>query len=265
MGTLSITKTYADTEVLLESDLDNIKDDVEGFINGANIADANITAGGVGTASIADLAVTTAKINTSAVTTAKINDAAVTTDKVNAGAITYAKMTLATGDVPTAKLTQDAGIIAGMIATGAVSTAKLADGAVTPAKRSTAVYGTAVTFAADGITSGGVISTTFTGTGRPMLLTISLQGLTDDTGNSTSAARVTSSLSNILYVYKNGSLLTTVMSTHAAGSHNFSAFTYIDTSGYSGSVTYDLRTNGGTMGPTQGSGQVGMYLNCIEL
>ena len=62
MPLLSITKTYADTQILSESDLDNILNSVQSWANGT-IDNVNIAANGILTANIADNAVTAAKID----------------------------------------------------------------------------------------------------------------------------------------------------------------------------------------------------------
>jgi hypothetical protein len=102
MPTLSITKTYSDGNTLTEAMLDNIKNDVESFLNSTKIDYNNIQAGGVATGSIADLAITTTKLDALAVTaaklaadaviTAKILDANVTTAKIADKAITSVKL-----------------------------------------------------------------------------------------------------------------------------------------------------------------------------
>lgn len=118
MATLSITKNWADGEILLEADLDEIKTDVETFLNTTKINDDNIQTSGItassklidasiSTAKLADSSVTTAKINDSAVTTAKINDSAVTTAKINASAVTKAKLATAARDPTTQSKSAD--------------------------------------------------------------------------------------------------------------------------------------------------------------
>jgi len=121
MPQLSISKTYADGTTLFESDLDNIKDGLETFINTTKLDGENIQDSAIVEAKIAAGAVTAAKIASSAVTTAKIQDSAVTTAKIQDGAVTAAK--LASDAVTTAKIV-DAN----------VTTAKIADEAVTQAK-----------------------------------------------------------------------------------------------------------------------------------
>lgn len=119
MPTIDITRTYNDTALLSESDLDNIINDTQTFLNttkldGTNIQNEGIDGGdkfapgSVTTAKFQSNTVTTAKLadspdgieaakfNDLAVTTAKINDAAITTSKINAAAVSYAKLAAVT-------------------------------------------------------------------------------------------------------------------------------------------------------------------------
>jgi hypothetical protein len=105
------------------------------------------------TASIVDANVTEAKLATGSVTEAKIGAAAVTVTKVADASLTYAKLNLADGSVPGAKIASasvtsnqmaadsvttnalvNLNVTTGKIADSAVTTAKLADGAITTAK-----------------------------------------------------------------------------------------------------------------------------------
>ena len=85
------------------------------------------------TASIVDANVTEAKLATGAVTEAKIGTAAVTVTKVADGSLTYAKLNLADGSVPGAKLT-GASVTTTQIAANAINTSQIVDDAVTAAK-----------------------------------------------------------------------------------------------------------------------------------
>ena len=254
MGTLSITKTYADTEVLLESDLDNIKDDVEAFINGAHIADANITAQGVGTASLADSAVTTAKINAAAVTTAKIADLGVTQGKIALLAVDTAQMAvgaavanIATGGIVAAKIGSDA-VTTVKILDSNVTTAKIAALAVTQAKLATCPAATNSTQDAAGITTSASLACTITGTSRPVLVTVTAC----DYWQSTRTVRL----------YKNTSSLIPIIIGDNATTLDLVSWSYVDTTGYTGSLTYDLRTDAGTAGPRSGAT---LILTVVEL
>lgn len=112
MATLSINKDWADGEVLLEADLDNVKDDVETFLNTTKINDDNIQNAGITASSkLIDASISAAKLAADSVTTAKIIDGALSADATG-----RAKM--ADGFVNAAKL-----------ATDSVTKVKLADGA----------------------------------------------------------------------------------------------------------------------------------------
>lgn len=88
MATIAITKSYADGSILVEADLDNIKDDVETFLNVTGINDDNIQTGGITASSkLVDASISTAKLADSAVTTAKINNDAVTAAKIASTAV----------------------------------------------------------------------------------------------------------------------------------------------------------------------------------
>jgi microcystin-dependent protein len=96
MATLSITKQWANGEVLLEADLDYIKSDIETFLNTTKINDDNIQAGGItGSTKLVDLSVTVGKLATDSVSTAKILDSNVTTAKIADLNVTYAKIAAA--------------------------------------------------------------------------------------------------------------------------------------------------------------------------
>jgi hypothetical protein len=119
MPTLTITKSYADDEVLTEGQLDDIKNSIEQFINTTKLGSDNLQDSSVGSAQIAATSITTGKIASNAVTdaklassassdidravgtdhikdssvtTAKLNDSAVTTSKLNDGSVTKAKL-----------------------------------------------------------------------------------------------------------------------------------------------------------------------------
>lgn len=93
MGTLSITKHWLNGQILLESDLDYIKNDTETFLNVTKLDDDNIQDAGITASSkLVDGSISSAKIAASAVTTAKIADGAVTTAKILDANVTYAKL-----------------------------------------------------------------------------------------------------------------------------------------------------------------------------
>jgi len=132
MATLTLTKNYADTQILDESDLTEWLDEIEYFVNTTKLNDDNIQNASITSTSIADASVTTQLIATAAVTTAKIADSAVTAAKIPDLAITTAK--IADSAVTTAKL--GTGVVdTEHLAASSVTTAKVTDGAVTHAKR----------------------------------------------------------------------------------------------------------------------------------
>ena len=106
MSTIDIRREYNDGDILLESDLDAIVDDIETFLNTTKINDDNIQTSGI-TAStkLVDASISTAKLANSAVTTAKINDDAVTTAKILDSNVTTAK--IADSNVTNAKVAAD--------------------------------------------------------------------------------------------------------------------------------------------------------------
>jgi microcystin-dependent protein len=127
MAQIAITKDWADGEVLTEADLDNIKDDVETFLNTTKINDDNIQTSGItGSTKLVDSSVTAAKLDADSVTTVKILDAAVTTAKINDDAVTTAK--IAAGAITATEIASDA-----------VTTAKILDANVTLAKLASAL------------------------------------------------------------------------------------------------------------------------------
>jgi microcystin-dependent protein len=93
LATLSITKQWANGEVLLEADLDYIKSDVETFLNTTKINDDNIQASVItGSTKLIDLSVTAAKLATDSVETAKIGALQVTNAKIAASTIEIGKL-----------------------------------------------------------------------------------------------------------------------------------------------------------------------------
>jgi hypothetical protein len=187
MPTLSITQTYADGDVLFESDLDNIIDDIETFLNVTKIDSANIQDGGIdGSTKLEDASVTASKIASNAITTAKLNDLAVTTAKINDLAVTTAKI----NDL-------------------AVTTAKINDLAVTPAKRSAANISSSSSSGATTITSGSAtdvtnLSVSITTSGRPVM--ILLQNNYDGT-NSGLLSNTSATNPGYIYVLRGASVI----------------------------------------------------------
>ena len=139
--------------------------DVTGQINGAQIADAAVTATKIGnsavtTAKIANDAVDATKIGAAAVTTAKLANDAVTASKIGSAAVTTAKLATdaVTGDIIAAGAVTETSI-----ASGAISTPKLQAGAVT----ATTISASAITadklavnaVTADSIEAGAITAT----------------------------------------------------------------------------------------------------------
>lgn len=106
MPTLTITKSYQDGDILFEADLDNIKDDVETFVNTTGLDDDNLQNGGI-TASdkIVVGTITNALMANNSVDTDEIVDDAVTEAKIIDEAITEAKMALINKTLPIGSIT----------------------------------------------------------------------------------------------------------------------------------------------------------------
>lgn len=83
MPTLSITKTYSDGNYLYETDLDNIRNDLQTFFNTTKIDASNIQDSGVTAQKIADGAITNSKLATDAVTNVKILDSTIEKTKLS--------------------------------------------------------------------------------------------------------------------------------------------------------------------------------------
>lgn len=102
-------------------------------IASAAVTAAKLASESVGTAALATSGVTSAKFAAGAVDTTALGVSAVTNDKIANGTIAYAKLDLADGSVPGAKITS--ATISGLqISTGGVLTANIADSAVTNVK-----------------------------------------------------------------------------------------------------------------------------------
>ncbi len=135
-------------------------------IAAGTITGAELAANSVGTTSLIDSGVTSSKLAANAVGTTAIQDFAVTNDKIADATIGYAKLNLADGSIPGAKITggsiTSSQLAAGTVSTSnladsSVSSAKIADGSVTAAKIDTnAVTTSAIT--ASAITSAKIAS-----------------------------------------------------------------------------------------------------------
>jgi hypothetical protein len=93
MATLAITRLYAADEVLFELDLDEVRQDIENFVNTIKLNDDNIQDGGI-TAStkVLDGTITGDVIGSSAIITSKITDGAIDSDALGSSSITTAKI-----------------------------------------------------------------------------------------------------------------------------------------------------------------------------
>jgi len=92
MPTASFTKSYDDTTILTESQLDDLKNSIESFLNTTKIDSDNIQDLGIVAAKLASDSVETSKIKDSNVTTAKIATDAVETAKIKDSNVTTAKL-----------------------------------------------------------------------------------------------------------------------------------------------------------------------------
>lgn len=132
------------------------------------------------------------------------------------------------------------------LGTNAVTTVKIADNNVTPAKRSAALY--ANTNAGGTITTAAGTPCTFTGTGRPVLISVSMEN------GGQSELYMFSGGSGTLEIYKNNAPLAIIRSAIVTSpSISFDCYTYIDASGNNGTLTYDLRTANGVVSTGSGS------------
>lgn len=126
MPTFTMTKNWDDGTVLTESQLDDIKNSVETFLNVTKLDGDNIATSGIATTNIADGAVTAAKLA-----------ASVAGNGLAGGAGTVLSVNV---DNSTVELSadsvqvKDAGIVAAKIASDAVTTVKILDSNVTTGK-----------------------------------------------------------------------------------------------------------------------------------
>lgn len=189
MATLIVSKTYADTQILFEADLDAMKASVETFINTTKINDDNLQPAGItGTTKLAALSVSTANLADEGITGPTIASAAVTTAKIIDGSATAAK-----------------------IDTGAVVAAKIAAAGIPRVALhalNIAVSEPAVTFAANAVTSepaspysGLSVAFTPSRTGQPVFIT--LVGELETYVNSPSAGTLYN-IDHVVTLYKDG-------------------------------------------------------------
>ena len=247
MPTIAITKSYVDGSTLFESDLDNIKDGIETFINVTGIDADNLQDSAVSTAKLADSAVTTSKIASDAVTTVKILDGAITSAKILDEAITSIKIP---PDAVTTVKIPDAAITTAKIATAAITQAKVA---VRTSASSTATVGNV---AVSGTVSGTFTSTsdmdvgldvTITTLGNPVMITLQPEGssptiiLNDPTapfGKGTlKIIRTTSAVDTTVAQFQ------VTQGNFGDGGHAPSEFSFIDLSAAAGTHTYTIKVS----------------------
>jgi hypothetical protein len=107
MPTLTVTKTYDSGNILTETDLDNIKNSLETFLNTTKLDGDNLQTGGVPTASLADSAVTSAKIASGAVTSAKLDTNIAVSGTLGVTGATTLSTLATTGNVQVGDATTD--------------------------------------------------------------------------------------------------------------------------------------------------------------
>lgn len=152
MATITITKQWANGEILLEADLDFIKSDVETFLNVTKINDDNIQNAGITASSkLIDGTISTAKLQNAAVTATKLATDSVTTIKILDANVTAAKLA---ADVTTAFVPP--GIVWSYTGTAAPSGWLLCDGSAISRTTFSALF--AITSTTFGVGDG---STTF--------------------------------------------------------------------------------------------------------
>lgn len=126
MPTFTMTKNWDDGTVLTESQLDDIKNSVETFLNVTKLDGDNIATSGIATANIADGSITSAKLA-----------AAIAGDGLAGGAGSALSVNTDGSTIETsadALRVKDAGITAAKLATDSVTTAKILALNVTSAK-----------------------------------------------------------------------------------------------------------------------------------
>jgi hypothetical protein len=115
---------------------------------------------------------------------------------------------------------------------GAIDEDNIADGGVTPGKLSASVAGQATRLASSGITLGTICSVTITATGKPILCTMNSSG--------------TSSGTSTLDLYKDGTLVARLGIISSTHQHDAGSWLVIGQP--AGSVTFDIRIGGGSLG-----------------
>lgn len=129
-----------------------------------------------------------------------------------------------------------------------VLTANINDGAVTPVKRSTSQSGINTVSGSTCLNSTSSVPVTITGSSRPVLIAIASYG--SNTASIVNGVDTTRSIR----IKRNGSTLFTLNLGDNSSSYTVPIDgTWIDTTGGSGSLTYDILTDAGTAGPAVGS------------
>lgn len=165
MSSLDITRNYVNGEILLEADLDEIKTDLETFVNTNKLQSDNFQTNAVSGSKLINDSVTTSTITANTITEDKINTDAVTTVKILNDAVTTAKLNDAA--VTTAKIV-DAAVTATKIASAAVTRSLL----LAANKVESSTVNTTMT--ASGAISG--LSVSITTSGKPVLIFLTSAG-----------------------------------------------------------------------------------------
>lgn len=284
MPNLSITKTYSNGNTLSETDLDNIKNSIETFINTTKLDNSNIQSGGIATSNIAAVAVDETKL-AATVAGNGLSGSAGSPLAVNVDGTT---ITIITDTLQVAAN----GIAAAQIANATITTTQIAAGtilgsniaAATLTKSLDAAMATGSTVAAGGIaissssssyttTSSSAsdvtnLNITITTTGRPVYLSL--------ISGSTSSARIfltsTSGSTGLTGTYnftRGGVVLAahTLRTLANAGTNEFaipvSGFNYIDVVA-AGTYTYTFQAAVTGTG-TCTTGVIGALLSAYEL
>lgn len=93
MPKLSATRTYADNQSPVQSDLDAFIDDIEILVNTIQLDDDNFQTGGIdGDTKLIDSTITANQIRNNNITSAKLASNSVTTEAIQDGAVTAAKI-----------------------------------------------------------------------------------------------------------------------------------------------------------------------------
>lgn len=251
MSVLDVTRNYLDGEVLFASDIDDIIDDIEYFLNTTKLTDENISDGGItGSLKLVNASVTNAKMASNSIGTSNIIADAVTNAKLADNAVTTAK--IIDGAVTVGKLASNS-IDSSNIVNGAVTRVKLAAPNYTLSSSHSGAFAT-VSTSAVAVTN---LSATLVKTGRPVL--ICTLPNTVGAGNPSLSLSATgtagSAFEATFYLYKDGSVHSAAYFPYtpaASGATSISigpsSLVFIDTSGSTGSSVYALYASVGGVG-----------------